>query len=276
MTREHDTAIASITLESTTSHSEWIGGCCMLVQLTLRYRHPSGSRCRNPLWRALAALSVSSLCVLVFPATASAFCPAGTTGNCYAQVETGDTATYNGVSSNHTYTCMGQPTELVAQQNWIATAPIDAWVESGIYRGNLSGGAGLATTPSIFWGRKFSSGGAYQTWRVAAANANTAYNFAIIRNSGGFVWQVKQGSTVILSANGPADTMGWAAAGAESHHPTDNNRGSFSGGKVMRNSSSWSTGFGPSWLWFRTAGYFSASGITSSSMTYTTPQNSGC
>ncbi len=230
--------------------------------------------------RAGLTMAIAVPGVALTAAPASAVCPAGagTEQYCYALVGATDGATYNGVSANLTYTCMKQPAELLTQQTWLSTSTRDAFIETGIYRGYVSGGAGTTTTPTIFWGRQLSprAGGAYQTWKSSALSPSTAYNFAIVRNSGGYVWQIYFGSRLLANLDGPTNTMVSAQAGAESHTPSDNNRGSMTGGKVKRNSTSWSSGFGPNWYSIVTSGYFSASNISSSSITYTTPQNTGC
>jgi hypothetical protein len=138
--------------------------------------------------------------------------------HCYAAVYSlTDGTIYNGVSANINYTCMAVPSTgnpLITQQIWVATdgpiapspdnTPGQRWVEAGIYRGVVAGGAGIAYTPTYFWGRLAPDTG-YQTWQASAWGTppkNTSINFTIVRNSGGYTWQIKQGGRLMHYSSG--------------------------------------------------------------------------
>jgi len=200
-------------------------------------------------------------------------------GHCYAFVRTADNSTYTGVNGRIRYSCMGDPKSMITQQLWISTDGSTAWVEVGVYRGVIAGGAGSVSKPTYFWGRKYNADGAgiYQTWTAGRAPGDTNLGVAITRNSGGYTWQVFRGSTVIGSANSPGNSMDWVGGGGESVHRSDNNNGAVSNLQVKRNGSDWIRTLGSKYSWYRTPSVFTVR-YDNDFVSFTTPQNShaGC
>jgi len=178
-------------------------------------------------------------------AQAAVFCD---NPHCYAKFRSNSTGlSADAVTATFQYSCMNGA--LITQQVWLQNHEATYWIEAGIYQGGLAGGAGTMTTPTYFWGRLAPDTGGYHTWKTTAWGVvpkNAPVNIAIVRNSGGAVWQIFQGGRLMGQGNAPSMTFWEASAGAESTDAKNQNAGSASQIRTKYNgATAWSSGIGP-------------------------------
>jgi hypothetical protein len=232
---------------------------------------------------ALAMLCIASaLALLGAPeASASVSCLATTRCEIYLQGGSG-AATYQAVSGNVNYTCMpavpDSSWEFTGQTTWISTGGATPyWVETGLTVGY---GNPATSTPYYYWARNSSDAG-YGEWTASGwgtAPKNTDLNLSIQRNSGGFTWQIFQGSRVLGSANSPADTMYYVRSGGEANAAVVQDAGKWTGIKTKYNNGGWVNTIGPNngYNIIPSTGYFALNGApTVTSIAFNAPSFSG-